>query len=89
MAALGVAVTLERIGRFAGDALTDQRVHVGECASAEACFALTVDQQSVQLRAGHDAQAQIQPLLSPLLYVTDYFHCLCPRPVCCFGSLIW
>ncbi|MNR24933.1 hypothetical protein D3C85_1420500 [compost metagenome] len=89
MAALGVTVALERIGSLASDALTDQRVHVGECACAEARFALAIDQQGVQLGAGHDAQAQVQPLLSPLLYVTDYFHCLYPRLVCCFGWPTW
>ncbi|MNN58661.1 hypothetical protein D3C81_1737180 [compost metagenome] len=80
MAALGVPVAAERIGRFAGDALADQRVHVGEGAGTEAGLALSVHQQAVKFAAGDDAQAQVKPGLGALFDVTDYLHLQPPQP---------
>ncbi|MNW01500.1 hypothetical protein D3C71_1971430 [compost metagenome] len=66
MAALGMPISAERIGRFAGDALSDECVHVGEGAGTEAGLALAVHQQAVQFAAGDDAQAQVEPGLGAL-----------------------
>ncbi|MNC68369.1 hypothetical protein D3C75_1189530 [compost metagenome] len=80
VAALGMAVAGEGISCLTGDALTDQGVHVGEGAGAETCLALAVHQQAIQLAAGDDAQAQVQPGLSALLHITDDLHLRPPRP---------
>ncbi|MNC58306.1 hypothetical protein D3C75_1080270 [compost metagenome] len=75
MAALGVSVALERLSSLAGDALADQRVHIGQRTGAEACLALAIHQKAVQLRTGDDAQSKVQPFLGALFYVADDFHC--------------
>ena len=80
VAALGVAITSERVGSLAGDALTYQGVHVADGSVTKPARPLPIHQQAIQLAAGDDAQAQVQPGLGALLDVTDDLHLRPPRP---------
>ncbi|MOA45924.1 hypothetical protein D3C78_1683720 [compost metagenome] len=82
MTARAAAIATPRLSLCAGDALSDQAVHVGEGADAEAGLTFPIDQQDVQLRTGRNPQPQVQPFFRALLDIADDLHGL-PLGVLC------